>query len=100
MLAPHSCPGSTGPAPGADYCCPVAPMWDCPRCGRAFAHRNQAHSCAPLGVLDRHFARVSPAVRAAFYRVLAAVSRLGPVTVLPEQTRIALQARTSFVAFT
>ena len=56
-------------------------MWDCPRCGRAFAHRNQAHACAPLGDLDRHFARASPAVRAAFDRVLAAVSGLGPVTV-------------------
>jgi hypothetical protein len=40
-----------------------------------------------------------PAVRAAFDRVLAAVSRLGPVTVLPEKTRIALQARMSFAAF-
>jgi hypothetical protein len=38
-------------------------------------------------------------VRAAFDRVLAAVSRLGPVTVLPEKTRIALQARMSFAAF-
>src|SRR5439155_363472 len=44
--------GSTGPAPGADYRCPVTPMWDCPRCGRAFANRNQTHSCAPLGDLD------------------------------------------------
>ena len=75
-------------------------MWACPRCGRAFANRNQTHSCAPLGDLDRHFARASPAVRAAFDRVLAAVSRLGPVTVLPEKTRIALQARMSFAAFT
>ena len=74
-------------------------MWDCPRCGRAFANRNQSHSCAPLGDLDRHFARASPAVRAAFDRALAAVSRLGPVTVLPEKTRIALQARMSFAAF-
>jgi hypothetical protein len=74
-------------------------MWACPRCGRAFANRNQTHTCAPLGDLDRHFARSSHAVRAAFDRVLAAVSGLGPVTVLPEKTRIALQVRMSFAAF-
>jgi len=64
-----------------------------------FASRNQTHTCAPLGDLDRHFARTSPPVRAAFDRVLAVVSGLGPVVVLPEKTRIALQARMSFAAF-
>src|SRR4029077_6302938 len=99
MLAPHSCPGSTGALPGADYRCPVTPMWDCPRCGLAFAPRNQSHSCAAPGDLARDFAHASPEVRAAFGRVLAAASRLGPVTVLPEKSRIALQARMSFAAF-
>ena len=74
-------------------------MWDCPGCGRAFASRNQTHTCAPLGDLERHFARAAPAVRATFDRVLAAVSRFGPVTVLPEKTRIALHVRMSFAAF-
>jgi hypothetical protein len=74
-------------------------MWACPRCGRTFASRNQVHTCAPLGDLDAHFARASPGVRATFDRVLATVSRLGPVEVLPEKTRIALHARMSFAAF-
>jgi len=74
-------------------------MWACPGCGRLFANRNQTHTCAPLGDLDRHFARASPAVRATFDCVLAAVSGFGPVTVLPERTRIALQVRMSFAAF-
>jgi Domain of unknown function (DUF5655) len=64
-----------------------------------FASRNQTHTCAPLGDLDRHFARTAPPVRATFDRVLAVVSGLGPVVVLPEKTRIALQARMSFAAF-
>jgi Domain of unknown function (DUF5655) len=64
-----------------------------------FGSRNQTHTCAPLGDLDRHFARTSPTVRATFDRVLAVVSGLGPVVVLPEKTRIALQARMSFAAF-
>lgn len=74
-------------------------MWGCPRCGRTFANRNQAHTCAPLGDLEQHFARSAPAVRSTFERVLAAVSGFGPVEVLPEKTRIALHVRMSFAAF-
>jgi len=74
-------------------------MWTCPECGRGFASRNQVHTCAALGDLDRHFARASPQVRATFDAVLASVSALGPVQVLPEKTRIALQVRMSFAAF-
>jgi Domain of unknown function (DUF5655) len=74
-------------------------MWTCPECGRSFAGRNQVHTCAPLGDLDRHFARASPQVRATFDAVLAAVARVGPVQVLAEKTRIALQVRMSFAAF-
>jgi hypothetical protein len=77
----------------------VTGMWTCPECGRSFASRNQAHTCAALGDLDRHFARANPQVRATFDAVLAAVSALGPVQVLPEKTRIALQVRMSFAAF-
>ena len=71
-------------------------MWTCPRCGREFANRNQAHSCAPLTTLDAHFAGTDPVVRAVFDRILG---ELGPVTVLPEKTRIALAVRMSFAAF-
>jgi uncharacterized protein DUF5655 len=74
-------------------------MWACPACRRTFANRNQAHTCAALGDLERHFARTSPAVRATFNRVLDAVREFGPVDVLPEKTRIALHVRTSFAAF-
>lgn len=74
-------------------------MWSCPSCGRTFANRNQTHTCAQLGELDRHFAGSSAEVRAAFDAVVAAVTRLGPVSVLPERTRIALHARMSFAAF-
>jgi Domain of unknown function (DUF5655) len=74
-------------------------MWACPACGRRFAGRNQVHTCAALGGLDQHFARASPQVRATFDAVLAAVSALGPVEVLAEKTRIALQVRMSFAAF-
>ena len=38
-------------------------------------------------------------MRASFDRALAAVRGFGPVTVLPEKTRIALHVRMSFAAF-
>jgi hypothetical protein len=78
----------------------MEPLWHCPRCGREFANRNQTHTCAPLGDLDRHFATSAPHVRATFDRVLEVVGALGPVTVLSEKTRIALHVRMSFAAFT
>jgi hypothetical protein len=74
-------------------------MWVCPRCGRTFANDNQTHACRPLGDLDLHFVGTDAAVRRAFDAVLAEVSRLGPVDVLPESTRIALHVRMSFAAF-
>ena len=77
----------------------TAPLWVCPRCARAFANRNQTHTCAPLGDVDSHFAGSQPRVRETFDAVLEAVAALGPVTVLPERTRIALQVRMSFAAF-
>lgn len=75
-------------------------MWQCPRCGRTFAASHQTHTCRTLGSLEAHFERSDPPVRAAFDAVLAAVEAIGPVTVLPEKTRIALHVRMSFAAFT
>ena len=73
-------------------------MWVCPSCGRSFASRNQSHTCAALGDLDRHFARSGPQVRAAFDAALACVRAVGPVQVLAEKTRIAFHRRMSFLS--
>jgi Domain of unknown function (DUF5655) len=74
-------------------------VWACPRCARTFANRKQTHTCAALGDLDDHFAGCAPTVRLTFDRILTVVRALGPVTVLPEKTRIALHLRMSFAAF-
>jgi Domain of unknown function (DUF5655) len=74
-------------------------MWTCPRCGRSFANRNQSHACGILD-LDRHLAGRDPEVLAIFERLVELAERNGPVTVLPEKTRIAFQVRMSFAAFT
>jgi hypothetical protein len=73
-------------------------VWTCERCGRAFANRNQTHTCAPLGELDPHFVGKDPAVRETFDRFLAVAQESGPVLILPEKSRIALQVRMSFAA--
>ena len=75
------------------------PLWICDRCGRSFANRNQTHTCAPLGDLDRHFERSDEHVRATFNAVLSVLDRVGPYEVLAERSRIALHVRMSFAAF-
>jgi len=70
-------------------------MWECPRCRRSFANRNQSHACGTYE-LEHHFAGTDANVRLAFERIVGSIQELGPVTVLPEKTRIAFQVRMSF----
>ena len=80
---------------------PGRPLWTCPRCGRSFANRNQSHACAPPDAgLDHHLEGRDPEVAAILRRLVELAERNGPVTVLPEKTRIAFQVRMSFAAFT
>src|SRR6267154_2175630 len=71
------------------------PLWKCPRCKRSFANKNQSHFCGNYD-LESHFEGKPPEVRAIYDAVLKAIRRCGPVTVLPEKTRIAFQVRMSF----
>jgi Domain of unknown function (DUF5655) len=71
------------------------PLWACPRCRRRFANRNQSHACG-RHTLAPHFRGKPAAIRRLYQAVLAAVRAVGPVTVLPEKTRIAFQVRMSF----
>ena len=50
--------------------------------------------------LKDHFVGREPQVVETFQKLLAAAEKSGPVTVLPEKTRIAFQVRMSFAAFT
>ena len=73
------------------------PLWRCPACRRTFANRNQTHSCGTVRSLDELFAGKPARVRALFDAVYAAVKACGPVTVLPEKSRIAFHVRMSFM---
>ena len=75
------------------------PLWRCQRCGRSFANRNQSHACA-RHQLETHFEGRSLKVRAIYDAFLSMLEGLGPVTVLPEKTRIAFQVRMSFAQLT
>jgi hypothetical protein len=74
-------------------------LWQCPRCLRRFASRNQSHACGRYE-LEPHFEGKPPAIRAIFDRFLAALLHNGPVTVIPERSRIAFQVRMSFAQLT
>jgi hypothetical protein len=79
--------------------CSRKPLWPCPACGRAFANANQSHACGRYS-LDDHFAGKPPLVRDIYEAFLAMIEDIGPVTVLPEKTRIAFQDRMSFAQLT
>lgn len=76
---------------------PSTPLWRCPRCGERFTTRHQWHSCGTFA-LDPLFVRSEPHVRQLFDRLLAMVCEQGPVTVIPQKSRIALQVRMRFMA--
>jgi hypothetical protein len=75
------------------------PLWRCKDCGRAFANKNQSHSCGRYD-LAHHFAGKPPEIRALYDAVVACVKAIGPVRILPEKTRIAFQVRMSFAQVT
>jgi hypothetical protein len=75
------------------------PLWRCGACGRDFANPNQSHACARHN-LESHFEGRSARVRAIYDAFLAMLEGFGPVTVLPEKTRIAFQVRMSFAQLT
>lgn len=72
------------------------PLWQCPRCGNLFVTKNMWHSCTMLE-LDESFARSSPEMRTLFDRLLEKVQECGPVIVIPQKTRVALQVLVRFM---
>jgi hypothetical protein len=72
-------------------------LWNCPECGRGFANRNQSHFCGRHS-LDHHFEGKTAEARAIFEAFVSLLNEFGPVTVLPEKTRVAFQVRMSFAA--
>ena len=72
-------------------------LWRCPTCARRFANKRQTHSCGKYDI-ESHFAGKSREIRELFEALVALLTQCGPVSVLPEKTRIAFQVRMSFAA--
>jgi hypothetical protein len=72
-------------------------LWRCPRCGARFTSANQRHSCGVFE-LDALFAKSEPVVRRIYARFVALAREFGPVTEIPQKSRIALQVRMRFAA--
>jgi Domain of unknown function (DUF5655) len=70
-------------------------LWTCPKCRHRFVTRNMWHSCSNYS-LEGHFEGKEPAVREIFNKLLELIEQCGPVTVIPQKTRIAIQARVRF----
>ncbi len=72
-------------------------LWPCPECGETFTTRNQWHACGQFD-LEAHFEKAEPEVRELFEWFLECARSCGELKVIPQKTRIALQARMRFAA--
>ena len=71
------------------------PLWTCPECGAQLVTKNMWHSCGSWS-LEHHFVDSPPVIRAIFDRFQELVEACGPVTMIPQGTRIAFMVRVRF----
>ena len=72
-------------------------LWQCDKCGRPFANRNQTHSCGRFTVEDFLAGKSSKAVEL-YKHFAAAIEQLDEVITAPARTRIGFQVRMIFAA--
>lgn len=76
----------------------TTPLWTCARCGRRFLAANVWHACSQRE-LDEHFADKPANIRGLYEAWLAFVENNGgPITVLPQKTRIGFMAHRRFAS--
>ena len=73
----------------------LPPLWQCPKCGERFVTANMWHSCGKYS-LDDLFARSEPHVIRLFHRFAEMIRACGPVTMIPQKTRVVFQVRVRF----
>ena len=73
----------------------LQPLWQCPKCGERFVTRNMWHSCGKY-TLDALFARSEPHVFQLFNKFAEKMQACGPVTIIPQRTRVVFQVRVRF----
>jgi hypothetical protein len=75
----------------------LKPLWQCPNWGATFTTPHVWHTCGVYD-LEALFARSAPPVFAVYQRLAAIIAACGPVTVIPQKTRLVFQTRIRFVA--
>lgn len=78
---------------------PLPPLWTCPKCGAKFVSANMWHSCGRYRVEDL-FAKSDPHVFTLYQKFKRMVERCGPVTMIPQKTRLVFMVRMRFAGFT
>lgn len=73
----------------------LPPLWKCPKCGERFVTKNIWHACGKFKVEDL-FARSDPHVIELFNKFAEMIRACGPVTIIPQKTRVAFQVRVRF----
>ena len=73
----------------------LPPLWRCPKCGERFITKNMWHSCGKY-TLEALFARSEPQVFRIFNKFAEMVRSCGPVTMIPQNTRVVFQVRVRF----
>jgi hypothetical protein len=72
-------------------------MWTCPACKRKFKNENQSHSCETKSI-DEHLSKSSDAVKAAYYKVISEVNKLGKVNTSAVKNAILVSANSNFLS--
>ena len=78
---------------------PLPPLWTCPKCSAQFVSANMWHSCGRHRV-EALFARSDPHVFELYLKFRRMVERCGPVTMIPQKTRLVFMVRMRFAGFT
>lgn len=73
----------------------LKPLWRCPKCGERFVTANMWHSCGKY-TLEALFSRSEPQVQKLFEKFARMVRACGPVTIIPQKTRVVFQVRIRF----
>lgn len=74
---------------------PLKELWQCPRCGEKFISANMWHSCGKYS-LEELFARSAPYVFQLYKKLEQLVQACGPVTIIPQRSRVVFQVRVRF----
>ena len=73
------------------------PLWQCPKCRRRFANRNQQHACG-RHTLAAYLKGKDPTMVALYEELAALIRKCGPLTLEATKSRIQFKVRMTFAS--